>query len=812
MFAQPRRRLGASRAPSSSATLLALLLLTGAVLAAPPEESWRYLRPGNTGIMGDYSEALWVGPDGDPLIAAYNPYWEDGGFTRFVQAENRWETVSTVDHPEIGSRHDVGAARVNDITQAPDGTLWMTTWLAVLHYDPAVGPASLQRYDSDNSPHPGGRPVDVEVAPDGTVWVAVDSIGSGTGGLLRRDPTSGTWTFWGSGTTANRWPSETFSCDDLAIQPKPGGGYTVWVQDGFWGSMMTFDSETQLFTALPDTGAAGEVTGIPDHDAVDDVGNLWAWRLPPGGGLQSRLEYLRPDGTWVVPAQAPVGADGFKAFGDAQVVAADPANVVWRFDGSSWTSLGQWKTSTWTYAVDIDGEGNVWASGIGGAARRDAETGEWQRYRVTNTGMLDYFTRDLVLDDAGGVWMTGNAGPGTGGFQHFDGERWFNHNDLTYGLGGPWGFPTDNVDAIALRATGEVVINPMFNGLHEWTGSQYVDLAGVGTADGLVVDALDRIWCIGNYYYLAYHDGTGWTEVDIAGWGTNVQADPDVPGMVWAIAGFEVVRTDGVTTFSRQTTDFPPFTPTSGQFTSVAAAPGGVAWVGSTKGLFRLDANTGDFEWYHPDNSAIPGNQISPMAVTPDGRVWFTNQGTLSQWPDQGLGWFDGTSFGYIPQTEVGVGLPHAQIADMEVRPIPGGYELWIACTSEGVAILTVQGTCQTDLGFGGPGDAVLCLCGDPLASGGTADLTLTGAPPSSNAWILASLASTPTPFKGGTLVTVPLVLSFALPTDADGSAVLADLPGGGGPLDVYLQAVTVDPAQPAGFGLSNALLVTFEP
>ena len=97
----------------------------------------------------------------------------------------------------------------------------------------------------------------------------------------------------------------------------------------------------------------------------------------------------------------------------------------------------------------------------------------------------------------------------------------------------------------------------------------------------------------------------------------------------------------------------------------------------------------------------------------------FTNQGTLSQWPDQGLGWFDGASFGYIPQTEVGVGLPHAQIADMEVRAIPGGYELWISCTSEGVAILTVQGTCQTDLGFGGPGDAVLCLCGDPLASGG---------------------------------------------------------------------------------------------
>ncbi|MHC4846327.1 MAG: ligand-binding sensor domain-containing protein [Planctomycetota bacterium] len=777
-----------------AATLVASLAtfpFAATAVALQPSESWSYLRPGNTGIQGDWCEALWIGPDGDPYIAGYNPYWEDGGFAKFVQAENRWENFSTVDYPEIGSRHDVGAARVNDITQAPDGKLWMATWLA--------------------SPHTGGRTHDVEVAPDGTVWVAIGS----PGGLMRYEPTSGLWTFWGSGTTANGWPSGTFSCDDLAVQPKPGGGYTVWVQDGFWGTMITFDSATQLFTELPDTGHPGQVLGIPDRDAVDDAGNMWAWRVAPSGGLATVLDYRRPDGTWVSPPQVGVGADGFKAYGDGRAVGADGNNVVWRFNGTSWQNLGQWKTGTWTYAVDIDAAGNVWACGIGGAARRDEETGVWQRYRVTNTAMLDYFTRDLDLDGQGGVWMTGNASPGVGGFQHFDGTRWFNYNDLTYGLGGPWGFPTDNVDAIAMRPTGEVVINPMFNGIHEWTGSQYVNLVGTGTADGLAVDALDRVWCIGNYYYMAYHDGVAWIEVEIAGWGANVQLDPDVPGMVWALANFEVVRTDGTYYFSRETIDFPPFTPTSGTFTTVAAAPDGVAWVGSTKGLFRVDSNTGDFDWYHPDFSPIPGNQISPMAVTPDGRVWFTNQGTLSQWPDQGIGWFDGTDFGYIPQTEVGVGLPHAQIADMEVREIPGGYELWISCTSEGIAILTVMTdpiVCQPDLGFGGPGTAVLSVCGDELSSGGLATLSLTGAPASSSAWILASAAFNPSPFKGGTLVTVPVLLSVGLPTDGSGAASLPGIVGGFGPLDVYVQAVTLDPGQPLGYGLSNAVRMEFLP
>jgi hypothetical protein len=40
--------------------------------------SWRYYTTGNTGIMGDYAEALWIDHDGDPYIAAYTPGWDNG--------------------------------------------------------------------------------------------------------------------------------------------------------------------------------------------------------------------------------------------------------------------------------------------------------------------------------------------------------------------------------------------------------------------------------------------------------------------------------------------------------------------------------------------------------------------------------------------------------------------------------------------------------------------------------------------------------------------------------------------------------------
>ena len=36
--------------------------------------------------------------------------------------------------------------------------------------------------------------------------------------------------------------------------------------------------------------------------------------------------------------------------------------------------------------------------------------------------------------------------------------------------------------------------------------------------------------------------------------------------------------------------------------------------------------------------------------------------------------------------------LPHNQVWDLETRSVPGGYEVWIACASEAIAVITVEG------------------------------------------------------------------------------------------------------------------------
>ncbi len=665
---------------------LLLTLVGTCALAQPPEDySWRYYRPGNTGVMGDYSDALWIAPDDRPYIGGYDPIFEEGGFSVFLEEENRWVNYSNVDYPVIGSSQNTGSSRISDIAPDADGGLWMGTWRGALYVDPAVGPASLVRYDSANSPIPGGRTMDVSIAPDGSVWFAVLSLGPNNGGVARYVPSTDTWQVWGYGSSQNGWPGWTVTTS-AAVQPKPGGGYTVWVEDDF--GIARYDSDTELFTVLP-TGNPGDIQGIPHDDACDEAGNCWMLRyVQPGQGYS--LDYRQPDGTWVTPPQPPftfIAFSAFRAFGDGQALLIGGDSEAWHFDGNGWSNLGSWRPGSFTYAIDMDSEGNVWVSGNGGCARRDAETGVWQRYRITNTGQIDNFVRDISLAPNGDVWVTGNAGPGTGGIGVFDGQRWHNHNVLTYGLGEDWPFPCDNADAIAYRpSTGRVALNPTNNGIREWDGAGYLTLETGSTSDGLVEDSQGRLWTMGNYFSLRYHDGSGFQSVPIAGWGSNVVQDPDRPGTVWACANLEVVRTDGTYLYSRENVDLPELNPTNDVLTTVAAAPGGIAWLGSTDGLFRLDAQGDTHDWFHPSNSDLPGEQVWPLVVSPDGLIWLTNFG--SSGVEGSLVWFDGNEFGTITRAD---GLPHEQIYDAEVREVPGGYEIWLACASRGIAVLTVD-------------------------------------------------------------------------------------------------------------------------
>jgi hypothetical protein len=109
-----------------------------------------------------------------------------------------------------------------------------------------------------------------------------------------------------------------------------------------------------------------------------------------------------------------------------------------------------------------------------------------------------------------------------------------------------------------------------------------------------------------------------------------------------------------------------------------------------------------------------------------------------------------------------------------------------------GAALLSPLGEqCQKDLGYAGPGNLRLRVCGDLLTLPNTqATIRLAGAAPNSVAWLALGLTANPIPLLGGTLVPSDLAAVISLPTDAQGAFTLAIRGGGASPLFVYAQVV----------------------
>ena len=687
-------------------------LFAGCAHLAEAQDSytWRYYRPGNTGIQGDYNEAIFVDSDGDPWIGGYNPVAEEGGVAKFVQAQNRWINVSNIDYPEIGSANEVGFCRVTDMVTDGLGNLWLGTWRGALRMNLAAGPSSLQRFGPGNSALPGGVTEDITRAPDGSIWISAGSSVWGGGGLTRYNPANGQWTHLdGHGGLK------------IAAQPKPGGGYYLWASGEWFSPMERWDSTTQAWNSYPAT--SGHPSHLVSLDSADDAGNVWMLRWIGVQG-QETLDCLRPDGTWVTPPLPPVhpqvGVAALRAFGTMQALMVDGYAHLHRFNGTSWTDLGPVPHNGFIDDLDIDSAGNIWlcGTGSGGALRRDAETGFWQRYRITNTSQFDLFNNDLAIDpQTGDVYACANASPDIGGMVKFDGTRWTGFvNEAGYGLTGPWPWPgAPQSEAVHVRSSsGRVVANPINSFTHEFDGTSWMSLAGgFDQMEQYVEDSLGRLWGMGHYGGMGIFEGGGFTQVDIGGWSGRLQVDPDRTGTVWANEDWKILRTDGSYSFSRAIEDFPELTPNGSSFQGLAVGPNGTAWVGASMlpggALIRIDADTGTHQVWRSDLGwPFPGDHVYPQAVTPDGRVWMAYD---SEYPstDAGLLWWDGAQIGVFPAPPNGAwqwgGLPHAGILDLEVKVVPGGYELWMSCVSRGLAVLSVGLTdpASVDHGSGSP-------------------------------------------------------------------------------------------------------------
>ncbi|MEM7305895.1 MAG: sulfatase-like hydrolase/transferase [Planctomycetota bacterium] len=132
--------------------------------------------------------------------------------------------------------------------------------------------------------------------------------------------------------------------------------------------------------------------------------------------------------------------------------------------------------------------------------------------------------------------------------------------------------------------------------------------------------------------------------------------------------------------------------------------------------------------------------------------------------------------------------------------------------TSGPIAPALLAPVCQPDLGFGGPGDAALSLCGPPLVEFSVPELAVVGVPPFAPVFTVFSTVATPVPSFGGTLVPNPIIWVVPAVADSAGEARY-DLPVvGPGPVPYFVQAAALDAAQPLGVAITNALQANYQP
>ena len=676
-----------------------LLALSPPALAEPGDVSWELLRPSNTGINGDYTQTIFIDDDDTPWIGGYVTFWEEGGISHFDGT--RWYSLNNVDCPQIGNQ--LGAPRFNDVVKTSDGIMWIGSDQGLLRFDPSVEPWCVTRYHTGNSPISGNSINNIDIAPDGTLWIACDTFGSSSqGGLTQYDPATNTWNTWDTSNGLPWWSGWDW-VDYLAVQPDAGGGYTVWF-GSFEMGMTSYKDGLFIWYGSP-TPPPGDPrpTGVPGKHAT----------LPNGDMLVTTTQgiaFRHPDGSYTIVGAAPAGLTTevsiIEPISNNRVLLGTYYADVFLWENGSWTYLGNWGSGNHTYALTEDSKGAIWAGGIGGSSKY--ENGQWQRYRLTNTGMLDFFASDVALSPNGDVAMTANAAPGVGGFDimHPDGT-WTNANAATYGLGLPWPYPTDNTSAVEFRENGNLLFAPTNNGLYEYDGDGYITQipqtydfehialtknGGAWAATGRAVAFMQQ----GNGNWQQFGNADGVPVGDICA----VVADPIDADSVWIAAQFGAVKTDGVSWelvpreaigLDRDSTGY--------HFWSFDVAGDGTLWIGTGMGLYHYDPATGLYDQYNTTNSPIPSDDIHNVEVAPDGSVWismfdqvFPYPGGVSQLKD---GVWRNWSQGSSP-------LPHNQIWDLASRVTPEGYEMWVVCASEAIAIISVEGEgtqpCVADL------------------------------------------------------------------------------------------------------------------
>ena len=732
-----------------------------------------------------------------------------------------------------------------------DGSRWSAVGLGMDNDVYALGVHGGELYAGGNFSTAGGVPAAFVARWNGSTWSA---LGSGTPGavltLHSHDDGGGQALYVGGFWNAEPgFPHDNLARWDGAAWSDVGGG----VASAVW-AMATFDSGSgpRLLVSGPFSSVNGGMLTVPGIASWDGAG--WSVPFTPttsgiedmavgdiGNGSQLFLSGTVLDGvaSWdgnTLQALGDfgqavncvtvfdTGSGGKLACGGAFTATTgsnDGVSHVAQWGGSNWQPIGEDGLTGFVRTVHAhdDGSGPALfvgglfsaANGLTGEGFGRYKSGGWSDLGGTTGSITDFASYNDGTGDAlyasGAIFING-ASPSKH-IVRYGGGSWTSAGVASRGIFGASVnvlHVHDDGNGAALYAGGkfDAMNGVPANNIARWDGSSWTPLdVGLG-ATVLTMESYDD--GTGSQLYVGgtFATSTGAAFDYIARWdGSNWSALGGAP----AVASGNAVRALQV------------YEGLSGEFLFVGGTFDSVAGLPFSEGLVRFDGSG----W-----SGLPFLDItgSVNALTVYRDVIFTklivggdfeglglfNANNLASWSGNSWGSF-GTGVNDVVRA-----LTVADAGDAKGPVVVAGGDFTIQHSApQSSSLIARWGGCWaginnwTDLGFALAGTA-----GDPLLTG-TGSLApasyntvkLVNANPSSLAALFISLASTPIPFMGGTLVPNPFIdPPIFVTTSPSGKFELGFVMPEGVPpgTDLFVQWAIVDGGGPNGVAMSNAL------
>jgi hypothetical protein len=636
--------------------------------------NWKYIRPTNTGIGGDYIQTIEVDRFGNKWSGGYMPFWSEGSVTRFN--DTVWTNWSNFEGY-------LPADRVYDVAFDNNDGLWVATngvgngidHGGISHYD---GSAWIT-YNMLNTSMPGDDFRGICVDHNNNVWATYYSTGNGTGGVCKFDGT--TWTIYNSSNSV--LPQGFLDKIDVDAQNNIYVGTDI--------GLAKFNGSSWSILTMQNSGLTGNQ--VKDVE-FDDITN----KLYVVTGLAVDVF----DGTnWshFNSSNTPISATGLwavDAHGDSLIVTTIGGTyMTYVFDGTTWFTHNEMDH---TYDARIDHDGNFWICGIGFIEKFDGSN--WTTYTRYNTGLTTYFTGQIFIDSKNQKWFASSE---NGGINRFDCPLWEDYGPWNSGL---WPSPptlapsgssiTEDIYGNIWMSyyTGVIVKVPGgdMQNYPAWTTWQYATLPNL-TCRLVSADSAGNVWTDGGCGVAAQYDSVtnGWITHNLYAMGLpcgsnnymySINTDP-YTGKVWFCtqAGIAIYDAGNWTIWSSSN----GMLPFQNDYYDVAFDSQGNAWIASDNGLIKHNGTS----WviYNESNSGLLANHVQSITIDSNDVMYMAAFNVTTAPYYGGLNIFDGANwqsfaFGSSP-------MPHYQLEWLELDKLGN---LWINSSTMGTIVYNANG------------------------------------------------------------------------------------------------------------------------